>query len=254
MAEAERMTPENGAAVVPGSGPRIHVWMTIEDAARELGTPAALLNCQLELGELESRPSDEGATEVLVALPPRSKPADGAERVGVSIVPGRVDAEQIARVPSDSIPALAGALLPMLQAMRQAQREELRTARRWARLAWSVAAVLLLAFAGAAVLAGRTVTLTRSEVRLANEKLQHTAGERAELNAQRAALAADRDALRARLGEARQAAARLEGELAVERQVEDTLFRAALARHASASIAASTPAQPNASAVANSAN
>ena len=231
------MSQPNDAAAEAQVAPSVHVWMTVDDAAQTLGTSSALLSCQIELGELESRLNDAGAAEVLIALPPRNDGAPAAERVGVSIV---AEATQQPESSSDSIPAIAGALVPMLQSMREAQRQELRGARRSARLAWAVAAVLLMGGTVGATLGVRATALSRQRVTDLNEKVQQTGAEMNEL-------ASERDALRTRLGEAQQAAARFEGEVAVERHVEDTLLKAALSNHASQTV------QPNAPAFANGA-
>src|SRR5438270_13963057 len=104
------MSQQTSAPADAGVGPSVHVWMTVEDAVRTLRTPAALLSCQIELGELESRLNEAGAAEVLIALPPRAGASAPAERVGVSIVAGESQPSEAA---SDTIPAIAGALVPM---------------------------------------------------------------------------------------------------------------------------------------------
>jgi len=238
LAEALDMSRQNAATVEPGIAPSVHVWMTLDKAAQTLGTPAALVSCQIELGELESRLSDEGAAEVLIALPPRCERSQAAERVGVSIVADKAQPSDAGNLPSETIPALAGALVPMLQSMRQAQLQEVRGAKRSARMAWSFAAVMLLAISAGAALGVRAIALSRQRLSDMNEKAQRS-------GAEIAAVAAERDALRSRLSEAREAAARVEGELAVERQVEDTLFKAALASHASGKTPANSPVFAN---------
>ena len=234
------MSQQNAATAEPAVSPSVHVWMSLEDAAQTLATTPALLSCQLELGELESRLNEAGIAEVLIALPPRAAKAPTAQRVGVSIATDgtRQDAGTLS---SETIPALAGALVPMLQSMRQAQRQELRGAKRSARLAWTTAAIMLLGVSAAAAVGVRAIALSRQRVTDLNEKVQQT-------GQQMNAVAAERDALRTRLGEAREAAAKIQGELAVERQVEDTLFKAALATHAS------EKAQPNIGAFASGAD
>src|SRR5947209_7479026 len=161
LAEALDMSRQNAGTVEPGIAPSVHVWMTLDEAAQTLGTPTALLSCQIELGELESRLSDEGAAEVLIALPPRCERSQAAERVGVSIVADNAQSSDAANLPSEAIPALAGALLPMLQSMRQAQLQEVRGAKRSARMAWSFAAVVLVLVSAGSTLGVRAIALSR---------------------------------------------------------------------------------------------
>jgi hypothetical protein len=205
--------------------PSIHVWTTIDEAAQTLGISPGLVSCQLELGELESRVNADGAQEVLIALPPRTDDSIFPEKVGVAIVADALSTTQPQDGPS-STATLATALVPMLQSIRRAQAREVRKARRGARLAWSVAAGMLLAVGVATADGVHALTAARDQVQHLSETLDQTHAATGEIDV-------DRQALRAQLAEARQAAARAEGELAVERKVEDTLFKNALAQHAS---------------------
>jgi hypothetical protein len=126
----------------------------------------------------------------------------------------------------------------MLQSLRQAQLQEARGAKRSARMGWSFAAVMLVVVSAGSALGVRAIVLSRQRISDMNERVQRS-------GAEITAVAAERDALRSRLSEAREAAARVEGELAVERQVEDTLFKAALASHASGKAPANSPVFAN---------
>ena len=225
ITEAQGMTAETPSASETIAPPSIHVWTTIDEAAQTLGISPGLVSCQLELGELESRVNAEGAQEVLIALPPRAENSPSAEKVGVAIV---ADALSTAHPQDGSSPAaaLATALVPLLQSIRHAQAREVRKARRGARMAWSLAAAMLVALGIATALGVHALTVERDQVQHLSQTLDQSHATGGEIDV-------ERQALRAQLAEAQEAAARAEGELAVERKVEDTLFKNALAQHAS---------------------
>lgn len=232
------MTAQTLSANSAGSAPSVHVWLTIDEAARTLGTSPELISCQLQLGELESRVNQDGVQEVLIALPPRTDTSGSAERVTVSIVTDIDEVAESSVQSPESMPAIATALAPLLQSMRRAQAEEVLGARRAARVAWAVAAVMILAVGAGMPVGVHEWTAVHAQVQNLSQALNQTHTAVGQIDA-------ERESLRAQLVEAREAAVRAEGELAVERKVEDTLFKATLASHVVPKTDANTPALAN---------
>lgn len=216
----------------------VHVWLTLDEAARTLDISPGLMSCQVELGELESRVNATGVHEVLVALPPRSVSRESTERVEVSIVPGPEEHHEPLAQPGQAMPAMATALAPLLQSMRRAQAKEVRGARRAARIAWTAAAVIALGVGAGVPLGVRELTTAQQQVRHLSETVDQAHAVAGQIDS-------ERQALRAQLAEAREAASRAQGELAVERKVEDALFTATLASHNLPKSGANTPVLAN---------
>lgn len=115
----------------------------------------------------------------------------------------------------------------VLVALPQRQRQRIQVRRRphpdvSNRAAWGAVVVLMLAASAAGALVTRAMVAAREQLKSMSSRLDR-------MSNAADALTAERERLHREVVDARQAAARAEGELAVERKVEDTLFTAALA-------------------------
>ena len=113
----------------------------------------------------------------------------------------------------------------VLVALPQRQRIQVRrraTPSSSSRAAWGSAVAVMLAASAAGALVTRAMITAR-------EQLQSMSARVDRMSDAAEALGAERDRLHHEVVDARQTAARAEGELAVERKVEDTLLTAALA-------------------------
>lgn len=256
------------------SGPNIHVWMTPEDAAQMLSTPVENVERQLDEGDLDSRVNEYGMLEVLVVLPKRNsmvpaEPEIASEPEIMSeneiVFETQMESEpetQLSLVRETPEPITLGqTMLPLIHAMRHTHTsgDEIRRARRSARRAWAAAAAIFL-LAGGAVAASATYAmrarttaeqvaqqLDQSSVAAATlvsdkdtlaasqESLRET---NAELTAKLAKLTAEQDRLKTQLSQATDSLTKAQGDLVVERNVEDQLLQAALASHAAKGTAA----------------
>ena len=187
------------SATAAARGPDIHVWMGEAEAAATLGTSESLLSCQIELGELETRITADGAREVLVGLPRRTAQPKTA---------------------SNAAPA---------------GRPERSRSPRASAAGWIVAVAVLLVACAAGVMATRIFMAARQQARELSAQVD-------QLSIAAASSAAERNQLAQQLSEARQAIAKAQGELAVERKIEDTLIQGALSARAKTA-AARQPSQ-----------
>jgi len=139
-------------------------------------------------------------------------------------------------------------MMPLIQAMRYTSTagDDLRIARRSVRRAYALAAAVILAAGGAVAISG---TLAVRAQRASNQATQHvddaaletakTTDERTTLETEKQTLAgqvemlsAERDQLKSQLAQATDSLTKVQGDLVVERNVEDQLIQAALASHA----------------------
>ena len=178
------MVSQNTSASVAAAAPDIYIWMNSDEAAEALGTSGAIIRRRIDSGDLETRIADDGSRDVLVPLP-ALRPPPTTDR---------------------------------------GDKDELRRARRSARLAWSVTAAMLLGGSAAAVVTARTIGEARERVRSLSAQIDR-------MSDSTNTLSTERDQLIGQLADARQTLARTEGELAVDRRIEDTLIKAVLAAH-----------------------
>jgi hypothetical protein len=233
------------------AGPDIHVWMTPEDAAQTLSTPVEDIERQLDEGDLDSRVNEDGMLEVSICLPKRTS---AQPEMRLTLASESILSEPIIREATP--PAMIGqTMLPLIQAMRHTRTggDELRVARRSARRAWAMAAAILLAAGGVVGVSVNAAIGSRNVAADATQKLDQTSSQTAilindketltasqetlrETNAELATklmkLAADQDRLKSQLTEATDSLTKVQGDLVVERNVEDQLLQAALASHA----------------------
>lgn len=218
-------TPAIGAR--PGR-PDIHVWMSLEEAADAMAISVAEIHEKIDLAELESRINRQGVTEVLVLLP--------QQRPSIDVV-GEVEIE--AEV--EEADATGTTLESLLTSVEETSVDEARQARRSARLAWATAMAMFLGVCGTSIFAAYTWADSQNQLQDMAAKLSQTSETAGRLSG-------ERDKLAAQITEYRQATARAQGELAVERKIEDTLFKAAL------NARANVPARPARTAVADTSN
>jgi len=192
--------------------------MGISEAAAALGLSLPQLAQKLDQKELERRVAEDGRVEVLVGLPRGNNfiHATQPTRDDVSVAEG-ADQSIVSRVS----PQVEQMILPMMHALRWNHARDIRRARRAAGIAWAAAAALFLALGAAAAITGNMMLASHDQLRTLADHAQ-----RASDSLQ--AISAERDQLRGQLAAVNQAAARAQGELTVERKVEDTLFKAAL--------------------------
>lgn len=269
------MTTDTASPVAFIGGPDIHVWMTPEDAAKTLSMPVENVERQLDEGDLDSRVNEDGMLEVLIVLPKRSGAAPAEpEAVFEPDMSSETEMELEAEMQpesetrlslvreTDEPVTLGQTMLPLIHAMRHTHTsgDEIRRARRSARRAW-VAAAAILVLAGGAVATSATYALrartTADQVaRQLDQSSTETAslvsdkdtlaasqetlrGANAELTAKLAKLTAEQDQLKTQLTQTTDSLTKAQGDLVVERNVEDQLLQAALASHA----AKGTPAK-----------
>src|SRR5205807_2463733 len=97
--------------------------------------------------------------------------------------------------------------------VRWTRAQDVRRARRSARVAWSLAALLLLAGAGASTFVFQQIKDSRQQVEVMADELQRVSTNKAQVERQ--------------LALARESAQKAQGELVVERNIEDALLKAA---------------------------
>ena len=239
------MTTETASLAAVAGGPDIHVWMTPEEAAQTLLLPVETVERQLDEGDLDSRVNEDGMLEVLICLPKRAE-ADVETEVEAPLPMVREPAMQV---------TLGQTMLPLIHAMRHTHTmgDEVRLARRSARRAWAMAAAVLIAAGGAvAVSAGfavRARTMTAQITRQLDQSSTQTASlvtdkdtlaasaetlreANAELTSKLNKLNEEQGRLKSQLSLANESLTKAQGDLAVERNVEDQLLQAALASHA----------------------
>lgn len=225
--------------------PDIHLWLSIEEASTRLGVPAPLIHEQVARGEIEARVGSDGMREVFVRLPHRCVPGDRFEPIAISIVPDELpaseertafDPDPVAISPTLSRggelmvqpvrPSVEQMLVPMMQALRWQQAPaEIRRSRRAARVGWAAAGVMLGIACAASAFTTRVLLVTHSRLQSMSNRLNR-------MSEAASTLAAERNQLRGQLVESRQAVGRVQDELAVDRKIEETLIKAALAARA----------------------
>ena len=198
--------PETPVATAHNERPQIEVWLTADEAAEMLGLSLDIVCARIECGQLETRITDDGTQEILIPF---------SQRTTEPTAPAK------AEIVSDALPMVQSELLPMVEALRWSQSQELRRARRGGRLGWVMAASVALG-------AGTFITGGARETGAAREQVRDLSNRLEQLTAAAQAASAERERLRGELVSANRAADRADGELAVERKVEDTLFKAAL--------------------------
>lgn len=205
--------PENPTTGARPGRPDIHVWMNLDEAADATGLSLADIHEKIDLADLETRINRDGVAEVLVLLPQRAS-ADHAADVEID---AQVTDAESGEVTLDSL----------LTSVEETSIDEARQARRSARLAWATAMAMFLGVCGTSIFAAYTWADAQNQLQAMSEKIS-------QLSETGSRLSGERDKLAGQITEYRQAAARAQGELAVERKIEDTLFKAALSARATA--------------------
>jgi hypothetical protein len=204
------MTPAT-PPIVSGKLPDIHVWMTLGEAADSLDTSVETIGLRVREGDLESRLNDDGDQQVLVCLPKKPAPAPAVEEDWVDrLLSDFPDGQRLA---------------PMSKSPEWKRADIRPRTTRSARLAWAMAAVMFLVAGTGAVIAASIVSTARETSRDLSRKLEMVSLAANDLSTQR-------DQLRLQLSDAGAALEKVQGELAVDRSVEDTLFKAVQAAHA----------------------
>jgi hypothetical protein len=203
------MTPAT-PPIVSGKLPDIHVWMTLGEAADSLDTSVETIGLRVREGDLESRLNDDGAQQVLVCLPKRPAPAPPVEE------------DWVDRLLSDFPDGQRLASISKSREWKQADNSPRTT--RSAKLVWAMAAVMFLVAGTGAVIAASMVSTARKTSHDLSRKLEMVSLAANDLSTQR-------DQLRLQLSDAGATLEKIQGELAVDRSVEDTLFKAVQAAH-----------------------
>lgn len=238
------MTTETASLAALAGGPDIHVWMTPEEAAQTLSIPAENVERQLDEGDLDSRVNEDGMLEVLICLPKRAAAPAHEPETRMPIV----------REPAEPV-TIGQTMLPLIQAMRHTHTsgDEARRIRRSARRAWSAAAAILVLAGGAVAVSASFAVRARSVAAQITQKLDESSEQatnlvndkeslaasretlreaNAELTAKLSKLTEEQDRLKTQLSQATESLTKVQGDLVVERNVEDQLLQAALASHA----------------------
>jgi hypothetical protein len=197
--------------------------MTTHEAAEILDVTVGVVEQKLASGELESRMMADGTAEVLIGLPEMpAVPVHAAmapmvdvlgeveRRLGPPAMPANYPAKRdkkIADTPS--------------QPLQWTRTSDVRRAKRHARFAWAMT-VLVMVGAGAAL---EVVWQRAVDSRL---KVEAIMGAVHRMSATNVVLAAERIRLDGELAEAHATLSKAHEELAVERNIEDTLLKAAI--------------------------
>jgi hypothetical protein len=229
------MIAETAPLRVADGKPNIHVWMTLSQAAETLRVGEPVVSRQIEWGELESRVTADGSREALVCLPRRASDqiATAAQEFEAESAVGQLTLSSVVRsdgesedaAPPDDWASVAATLLPAMRKLPPMPGRNIHRTHRSAQFAWTAAALMLFAVCASTLMALRAVTVSRVKYQSASGRLHQTTD-------QAAMLAAERNRLKQQLTEANQVAAEAQAELVVDRKVEDTLFKAALAARA----------------------
>jgi len=206
-----------------GSQPHIHLWVTSREAADMLHCNERDIHEQMDGGDLETRVTEAGVEEVLICLPSRDPlmPADDDDHLTIlEELDQSAATTQVDAAPAED-PDLHSGLLPMMQALRWTQSDGIRRARRSARLAWAVAAMLALAAGGAIAVLLLEATSHHRQIETMADEVQSVSDANTRLAGDKIQLARD-------LIDARQSNSKIQEELAVDREVEDTLLKAAV--------------------------
>ena len=217
------MKSQNPSAGPQGVKPSIHIWMTPEEAAEEMGTLVAEVDRELDQGDLETRVNREGVLQVLVNL--NAKPVTDQ---APPVEPTLPTVTTLAPLAPEPQPAVSGTLMPLMAPLSWQKTLQLRRAERSARWGWAAAAAMFLMAAGALYLAATPAPAP------ANNSAQ-IASQLADVTNTVSALTVERDSLRSQLAQNNATLSKVQSELAVDRNVEDTLLKAALAAKANQS-------------------
>ena len=212
------MIPETSAAIVTNALPDIHVWMTPQDAAATLGVEPSLIDAQVDCGDLETRITLDNAREVLIRLPRRA----GNPMAAAFSTERRIKADD--KMVTHALSNGSLTLLPIASGTRRNRTRESYQPSLSTRLAWTSVAAMLLLSCALGLVASSHAGSQRSQAR-------NLAGELDKASARAEALAAEREQLRGQLAQMRQTEAQTQEQLAVERNVEDQLLKAAIASH-----------------------
>lgn len=229
------MIAETSPLRVADGKPNIHVWMTLSQAAETLRVAEPVVSRQIEWGELESRVTADGSREALVCLPRRASNQIATAAQEIEAGPAAVQQTESPLVRSehqseeaagsDDWASVAATLLPAMRKLPPMPSRNMHRTHPSAQFAWTAAALMLFAVCASTLLALRAVTVSRVQYQSASGRLHQT-------TEQAARLAAERNRLKLQLAEANRIASEAQAELVVDRKVEDTLFKAALAARA----------------------
>jgi hypothetical protein len=205
-----------------GSEPHIHLWVTSREAADMLHCDERDIHEQMDAGDLETRVTEAGVEEVLICLPSRDPlmPTDDDDLTILDELDPSAATTRANAAPAED-PDLHSGLLPMMQALRWTQSDGIRRARRSARLAWAVAAVLALTAGGAIAVLVLEATSHHRQIETMADEVQSVSDANTRLAGDKIQLARD-------LLDLRQSNSKIQEELAVDRDVEDTLLKAAV--------------------------
>ena len=212
------MIPENSAAIVTNAVPDIHVWLRPTEAAAMLGVSESVIDGRIECGDLETRVTVDNDREVLIRMPRRT----GVPMAAAFSTDRRIKADD--QMVSNALSARLAESNASDQAIRSKAARSRRELSLSTRLAWTSVAAMFIASCGLGLIASQRSDSDRTQARTLSGDLQAVA-------AKAQALASEQADLRDRLAEARRAATEAEGQLAVERNVEDQLLNAAIAAH-----------------------
>lgn len=215
---------ESDAPVIVEARPHVHLWMTIQEAAEILDVSVGMLERKKDEGEIASRVVADGTEEVLICLP--EHPAVSVRAAMAPMIDALSEIERTL-APAPIPPTLptrkpATPLAPL--DVRWTRQQDVRKARRSARVAWAMAATMALCGAGATLWFVQQSGDARQQVDSMADQVQRMS----QLNAQ---LTSRKAQLDIQLAEARQTVEKFQGQLAVERNIEDTLLKAAIHRH-----------------------
>ncbi|HSZ59270.1 MAG TPA: hypothetical protein VK797_26750 [Tepidisphaeraceae bacterium] len=215
---------EIDAPVILEARPHVHLWMTIHEAAEILDVSVGSLERKKDEGELPSRVVADGTDEVLICLP--EHPAVSVRAAMAPMIDALTEIERtLAPAPiPPTLPARKPATPLATADVRWTRQQDVRKARRSARWAWAMAAAMALSGAGGALFFLEQSGAARQEAESMADQVQRMS----ELNAQ---LALQKSRLDSQLAEARQTAEKFQGQLVVERSIEDTLLKAAIRKH-----------------------
>ena len=201
--EALTMTAETSSSGALDAPSDIYLWMTVAEAAETLDDSVETIQLWARDGDLESRLNEQGEIDVLVRLSskPRSLTAPGILSVQERRMPG------------------GPALLPLPRSTRWNPRSGTAAAHRLNPLAWSVAAAMTLVAGTASLIAASIAVGSRDKSADLSRKLDMVSLAVDDLSTQR-------DQLRGQLTNSNEELTKVQGELAVDRNVEDTLFKA----------------------------
>jgi hypothetical protein len=207
---------ESDAPVIMEARPHVHLWMTVHEAAEILDVSVGMLQRKKDQGELECRVVGDGTEEVLICLP--EHPAVSVRAAMAPMIDALTEIERtLAPAPIPPTPPARKPGAAMAMDVRWTRQQDVRRARRWARLGWVAAATMAAALAGGAGFYFQQFSSGRQEMQTLADELQRVSEQKAQLDQQ--------------LADARQAAQKFQGELAVERNIEDTLLKAAIRKH-----------------------